>query len=150
MSQRTITLDDLTVAAVQRLANKKSIDVDTMISRLIERSLFGISKGLEVMASEYKPEHICIMLSSSDSKIKKTFRCTTCGNPVFQYYGSIKLIMSGQFDADGNLYDGEDTDWFDKLGAPTVMECPGRVSLQREDNTWGKSRCHATYYKIGV
>lgn len=100
------------------------------------------------------------MIDATADKVRKHFRCPTCGYIVFDYYGSVKLIMNGFYDHHPDsdappdvaaFIDGKEIDWFETVGVPYPIVCAGRLVVrEREDNRMRKIRCKATIYKIGV
>lgn len=150
MTHISIEVDDELIAIVQRMAKKREATFEQTLNFLLERMLVGIPRKILPLISDYKPQHIPIMLDPTEDKQKKAFRCVTCGCAVFNYYGSVKLITNGTYDANQNLVDGEDVDWFSKTGVPDEIICPGRVILQLPDGRTAKRRCSTVFYRIGV
>lgn len=150
MAQLTIDIDEDTLAALEREASKKHIPIDRAGAYCLEKLFFGMPRKLPIPYEKYIPANTVIILNEAQDQIEKPFRCTTCGNQIFTYYGTSKVLMNGQFDSSNNMVGGEEVDWFDKLGIPTKLECSGRVFVTYADGRIGKIRCRATYYKVGV
>ncbi len=132
------------------MAVRRGVSVDDTIMFLLERMLVGIPRKALPLRESYKPQHITIMLDQTIDRQKKIYRCNVCGNPIFNYYGGVRLEMPGLFDADQNIIDGDSTDWFGKIGVPDEVICGGRVIVQNADGTKSKIRCSTHYYRIGI
>lgn len=150
MARLTIEVDEHIFESVARIASGKELTPEAAASYLLEKTLFGMPRRSIVPAESYVPQRIPVFVDPKQDRIKKPFRCCNCGNVVFNYYGSVKLITSGQYDADNNMVDGEEQSWFDKLGEPIEIVCAGRIIVQYEDGHTGKKRCGYTFYKIGA
>lgn len=145
----TITIDDEIGQMVAKLAQKRNITSEEAIQFLLMRTLIGIPRQTMFLAREYVPQRIPVMLDERVDRVKKPFRCSTCGNVVFNYYGQVKLIANGQYDADANMADGEDLDWFNEVGVPTEIICRGRLVMTDERGRRCRITCNTIYYRIG-
>lgn len=150
MTRITADLDDETIAILERMGTKRGTPIDQTLNFLLERMLVGIPHQQPMMLDDYKPQHIPVMIDAREDGIKKHYRCNTCGAIVFNYYGGVKLITNGVYDANQNMVDGEERDWFTDLGVPDEVICGGRVVLQLPDGRTVKRRCSSVYYRIGV
>jgi len=146
MAEITLDLDDHTVERLLAIGNTHNQTLEEAVAFVLGRTLFGADKKVNILAQEYKPQHVPIMIDETADDVKKPFRCITCGNVVFSYYGSVKLITHGIYDAKNMQIDGEEQAWSEPLGKPTEFVCPGRVM---PEGYTGKVRCGNVYYKIG-
>lgn len=143
-------LDPDLVERLEGIAKKRNEDLLATVQYVIERSLVGIPRSLLSSVLDYKPQHIPIMVDPHEDKQKKMFRCVVCGTPVFMYYGGVKLITYGIYDERQNMLDGEEQDWFNKIGVPDEVVCSGRLLLRKPDNGTVHARCRTVYYRIGI
>jgi hypothetical protein len=156
MPQLTIDIDDDVFARLEYFMRQSEDEtgmprtVEGTATHYLEKILFGQQKRIAIPAELYEPQHIPIMIDETKDRIRKTFRCSVCGNIVLYYYGGIKLITNGHFDGDNNMVGGTEIDWMDKLGVPTGIECTGRVLVEHSNGRVGKVRCKTMYYKIGL
>lgn len=146
MAELTLTLDDPTVERLMALAASRDMTLQEATSFVLGRTLFGVDKKIPATLQEYKPQHIPVMIDETADDVLKNYRCNNCGNIVFQYYGSVKLVTHGIYNAKNMQIEGEERPWSEPLGKPTVMQCEGRVM---PDGYKGKVRCGYVYYKIG-
>lgn len=98
----------------------------------------------------YKPQSIPIMIDATADRICKKFRCSVCGDIVFEYYGSIKLIMHGHYEEGWGTVPTDEVDWFKTVGVPYPIECHGRLGVSLPNGQTGKTRCKTKYFKIGL
>lgn len=150
MARVSAEIDDDLVTIIKRIGAKRDTGLEQTLNFLLERMLIGIPHQQPIRIEDYKPQHIPIMLDSKDDRIKKRFRCSVCGCVVFNYYGGVKLITHGTYDANQDMVDGEDRDWFSEVGVPDEIICPGRVVLLLPNGSTTKRRCSTVYYRIGV
>lgn len=146
----TIDVDPYIQSVLRSIASNKGMSMEQATTQLLERMLTGIPRKLNISRRDYKPQHIPVMIDETADKIKKKYRCNSCGNTIFEYYGSVKLITHGRYDANQNIIDGDEVDWFSTVGIPTEYVCAGRVIVQNDDGSPHKVRCSTVYYKIGV
>lgn len=135
---------------LESIGVKRGLKLTETVNFVLQRALEGVPRRLMVSVTDYKPQHIPIMLDPHADGVKKQMRCVICGCPFINYYGSVKLITYGIYDANQNMLDGEEKDWFNKLGVPDEIVCQGRVLLSRPDGGIVKKRCDTVYYRIGV
>lgn len=145
-----VDLDDGLLDRLQKIGSKRGLDLEESVAFVLQRALEGVPRRLMVSVEDYKPQHIPIMLDPHEDGIKKQMRCVICGCPFVNYYGGVKLITYGIYDSNQNMLDGEEQDWFNKLGVPDEIVCQGRVLLTRPDGGVTKRRCDTVYYRIGV
>lgn len=146
MAKLTFEIDDHTTDRLLSLAKSKDLTLEDAVSFVLERTLFGVAKQVSATVADYRPQHIPVMIDDTADGIKKHFRCITCGNIVFSYYGSVKLITNGIYDAKNAQIEGDERPWSDPLGKPTELVCQGRVMPEGYS---GKVSCRNVYYKIG-
>lgn len=84
-------------------------------------------------------QSITAILDQQADKILKDFRCNACGRIIFQYYGSIKLIMPG----------GVELDWIDIVGRPKPIQCKNQRLVTLPGGKEVKTKCKTVYYVIG-
>lgn len=99
------------------------------------------------LISEYKPQSIPVIIDPTNDNVRKHFRCPSCGNVVFDYYGSIKLITYNNPD---DPSDGTEASWASVLGSPYPIMCQGRLSAQTEFGLQKRIACRTTIFKIGL
>lgn len=150
MTRLTIEVDQHTLEALSGIGAAKEMSLEHALSYIVDRTLFGKIRRLAVPADQYTPQQVPVFVDETADRIKKQFRCSVCGNVVFAYYGSLKLIANGQFDADNNMVGGDETDWFSKLGVPTEFVCPGRVLVETPAGRVIRRRCATIYQKVGA
>ena len=161
MTKLTIEVDDHIFTSISRIVASKNMapeNVDSgklftpeeIASYLLEKTLFGMPHRSIIPISDYQPQKTLVVLDPTKDRIKKQYRCNNCGCAVFNYYGGVSLTMNGQYNADNNMIDGDEVDWFSKLGVPDEVICPGRMVVKYDDGRVGKRRCSAIYYRIGM
>jgi len=150
MAELTIEVDEHIFTSISRIASGKGLNAAEAASYLLEKTLFGMPHRSIVPIGEYQPQKTLVVLDPTKDRIKKQYRCNNCGCAVFNYYGGVSLTMNGQYDADNNMIDGDEVDWFSKLGVPDEVICPGRMVVKYDDGRVGKRRCSAIYYRIGM
>lgn len=150
MAHVSENIDDELVAILERIGVKRGTSLGQTLNFLLERMLVGIPHQQPIAIADYKPQHIPIMLDPAQDRIRKHYRCNVCGCIVFNYYGGVKLITHGTYDAQQNMVDGDEEDWFSKTGIPDEIICSGRVVLQLPDGRTTKRRCSTVYYRIGI
>lgn len=146
MRQLTIEIDDDIAESLGKIGSAQNLTDEQAVAYLLDRTLFGVSRRMGVPAEAYKPQSVMVMTDDSDD-ILKHFRCPNCGNIVFDYCGSTKLIMNGRYDRDSMLIDGE-TVITTGFGMPTLVECQGRVLVQYQNGRNGKVRCGTKVFKL--
>lgn len=153
MAQLQLFLNDLDtdlVAALQRYSMKKNISVEAAVTRLLESVFFGVAHYSGISIEDLKPMGYIIMIDEAVDKVKKPYRCPTCGNTAFYYYGGVKLVMNGIYDQDGNMSDGEEVDWFKTVGVPTPIPCSGKLRAKLPNGELKQVRCKTTLFKVGA
>lgn len=61
------------------------------------------------------------------------FRCSLCGNIVFEYTSPLAIISAGTPET---------------LKTPTIVQCPHSLRVPRDDGTFNFIRCKTRYYVI--
>jgi len=70
--------------------------------------------------------------NENHAKILKQFRCCVCGRIVFEYYGSVRMILpSGH-----------------TISKPKVVQCKGRISGNNRCGQWENVACNIKYYIV--
>lgn len=90
-------------------------------------------------------QKITVMLDQTTDDILKEFRCNGCGAIMFQYYGSIKLLLPGAVELP----------WINVVGRPMPIMCKNKSRKILVPDEYGESmkelivKCKTTYYVIG-
>jgi hypothetical protein len=147
MATLTIEIDDDTANYIGEISAKHRTTSERTVAYLLDRTLFGAVRKVEMSIAEYVPPSIVVMVDASNNMLKH-FRCNNCGNIVFDYCGNIRTVVNGRYDRDTMMIDGEDAP--QSFGMPTRIQCPGRVLVQMPDGSLGRTPCEARYYKLAA
>lgn len=87
-----------------------------------------------------KPQEIVLILDQTRDNILKSFRCSSCGRILLEYYGGVKLLMPGNIEVD----------WLDVTGRPKIIQCKNKMTIKTADGKEMQGvKCRAKYYVIG-
>lgn len=146
MLRLTIDLDDDMATMIAKISESQHLTDEQAVAYLLDRTLFGVTRRAGMPGEDYRPQSVMVMVDDSDDVLKH-FRCENCGNIVFDYCGSTKLIMNGRYDSETMMIDGDTVDTTG-FGRPTLIACQGRVLLQYQNGRVRKARCGFKYYKL--
>lgn len=76
---------------------------------------------------------ITVMLDTRATHEPKLFRCSVCGNIVFEYTNPLHVIVAGKAET--------------KL-TPTVVQCPHSVRVPKDGGDFVFIKCKTRYYII--
>ncbi len=148
MQSLTIEIDDDLAESLGKIGASQQMTEAQTAAYLLDRTLYGITRRLNITSEEYQPQSIIVMVDDSDDILKR-YRCNTCGNIVFEYCGQTKVTMNGRYDRETMMIDAETVDPQKVgFGMPTVIECQGRVLVQFPNGRSGKVRCGNKYFKL--
>lgn len=147
MIELTIQIDDAAAESISQIGANQRMSAEQTAAYLLDRTLFGVTRLMATSGEDYKPQSVMVMIDDTADDILKHFRCTNCGNIVFDYCGETKLIMHGRYDRESMMIDGEQVE-SDSFGRPTRIECPGRVMIQYPNGRQAKVRCGNKFYKL--
>ena len=83
-----------------------------------------------VINKDHSRPEITVWLDDDTKEVKKRFRCTVCGQIVFEYYDSVRILIVG---AVGYEH------------APIVTQCKGKVDIETPESMITKT-CKTMYY----
>lgn len=77
---------------------------------------------------------ITVILDTRETYDKpRHFRCSCCGNIVFEYVRPVHIILAGSSRP---------------VQAPTIVQCPHSIRVPRDDGTFSFVKCKTRYYII--
>lgn len=147
MTSLTITLDEDIVESILKIGESQSLSLEDAASYLLDRTLFGVTRRINVCGEDYKPQSVMVMVDETEDNVLKKYRCENCGNTVFEYCGATKLTAHGQYDRDNEMVNGEVVP-IDTFGRPTRIACQGRIIVEYKNGRIAKVRCGYKYYKL--